>query len=63
MPIDLMSRLRQELTALDPAGRDKAMLSTWSDNIRHGTVAASDWDFQAVRELLTGAVIPSKGNF
>jgi phosphonate transport system substrate-binding protein len=63
MPIDLMSRLRQELTALDPAGRDKAMLSTWSDNLRHGTVAASDRDFQAVRELLTGAVIPSKGNF
>jgi hypothetical protein len=39
------------------------MLSTWSDNIRHGTVAASDQDFHAVRELLTGTVIPSKGSF
>ena len=63
LPADLLPRLRQELTALDPAGRDNAMLSTWSDNIRHGTVAASNQDFQVVRALLTGTVIPSKGNF
>lgn len=59
---DLMSRLRRELIALDPHGKDQAMLATWSDSIRHGAVVAADQDFQVVRELLGETMIPSKGN-
>ena len=59
----LISRIRQELIALDPGGQDKPLLFSWGDNIRFGAVMASDDDYQVVRDLLAGAIIPAKGNF
>ena len=63
LPPKLISRIRRELIALDPDGRDKALLASWGDNIRFGAVPARNDDYQVVRELLAGAVIPEKGNF
>ena len=59
----LISRIRQALIALDPDGTDSALLASWGDNIRFGAVSASDDDYQVVRDLLAGTVIPEKGNF
>jgi phosphonate transport system substrate-binding protein len=59
---EMMSRLRQELIALDPAGKHKEMLEAWSDKLRYGTVMATDDDFRVVRELHDHTAIPTKGN-
>jgi len=63
LPPQLISRIRRELIALDPDCRDRTPLASWGDNIRFGAVSATDDDYQVVRELLAGAVIPDKGNF
>lgn len=63
MPPALISGIRQALIALEPGGKDSAMLASWGDNIRFGAVVASDDDYQVVRDLLADAVIPEKGNF
>jgi phosphonate transport system substrate-binding protein len=60
---ELRARLRQELIALDPDGKDKALLTSWGDNIRHGAIIAADEDYKVVRDLLGQAVIPAKGNY
>ena len=54
--------IRRALIDLDPAGKDRALLSGWGDNIRHGAVAASDDDYDVIRALLGNARIPSEGN-
>lgn len=59
----LISLIRRELISLDPVGKDKTLLSAWGDNIRFGTVMASDDDYRVVRDLQGGATIPAKGNF
>ena len=59
----LMARIRQEMVALDPAGKDQTLLNGWGKNIRYGAVSASDADYMAVRALLGDAKIPQKGNF
>jgi phosphonate transport system substrate-binding protein len=55
--------IRDALTRLDPAGRDKALLESWGANIRHGAVPARDGDYAPVRELLGDTLIPETGNF
>jgi phosphonate transport system substrate-binding protein len=55
--------IRDALVGLDPAGKDMAMLSTWGENIRYGSVPARDEDYAPVRELLGQTPIPEKGNF
>ncbi len=59
----MIDRIRQALITLEPDGKDSVLLSSWGDNIRFGAVAADDDDYQVVRDLLAGAVIPEKGNF
>lgn len=55
--------IRRELIALDPGAKDKTLVASWGENIRHGAVMAADGDYQVVRELLGGKVIPPEGNF
>jgi len=55
--------IRDALVGLDPAGKDMALLSTWGENIRYGSVPARDSDYAPVRELLGQTPIPEKGNF
>jgi phosphonate transport system substrate-binding protein len=55
--------IRQTLAGLDPDGRDKEMLSSWGENLRHGSVPADDADYAPVRALLGGESIPQGGNF
>lgn len=55
--------IRQVLAGLDPDGEDKAMLSSWGENLRHGSVPADDADYAPVRALLGGESIPEDGNF
>ena len=63
LPPALISKICRELTALAPDGKDSAMLKSWGDNIRYGAVTASDDEYRVVRDLLSEAVIPNKGNF
>jgi len=55
----------ERITALRAAliGADQTQRATWGENIRHGAVAATDKDYDAVRKLRTRASIPDKGNF
>lgn len=55
--------IRRALAGLDPDGKDKAMLSSWGENLRHGSVPADDADYAPVRALLGGESIPEDGNF
>jgi phosphonate transport system substrate-binding protein len=55
--------IRHVLTRLDPAGKDKEMLSSWGENIRYGAVPAEDSEYDPVRALLGESEIPEKGNF
>ena len=55
--------IRQVLAGLDPDGEDKAMLSSWGENLRHGSVPADDADYAPVRALLGGESIPEDCNF
>lgn len=55
--------IRQALAGLDPDGKDKAMLSSWGENLRHGSVPANDADYAPVRALLGSDPIPVDGNF
>lgn len=63
IPGELMARIRNELTLLEPQGKDKILLEAWGDNIRYGAVSATDGDYQAVRELLSDVPIPMVGNY
>ncbi|WP_211226199.1 PhnD/SsuA/transferrin family substrate-binding protein [Desulfomicrobium escambiense] len=55
--------IRQALASLDPDGKDKAMLSSWGENLRYGSVPADDGDYAPVRALLGNDAIPEDGNF
>lgn len=55
--------IRQALAGLDPSGRDREMLSSWGENIRYGSVPASDAEYDPVRALLGADPIPESGNF
>ena len=57
MSASTMQALREALIALDPVAADKEMLATWGDNIRFGTVAASDKDYDVVRKFKGNSVI------
>lgn len=55
--------IRRTLAGLDPSGADMETLSTWGENIRYGSVPASDADYDPVRALLGADPIPDHGNF
>jgi phosphonate transport system substrate-binding protein len=55
-----MQTLCKELTQLDPNGKDKEMLKTWGENISHGTVKASDLDYEVVRRFKGNLEIPTQ---
>jgi len=60
---EMMARIRGELLALEPGGKDADMLSSWGDNIRYGAVMARDADYEEVRRLLPGVRIPMTGSY
>lgn len=60
---DTLNALREALTTLEPAGKDKALMADWGSNLRYGSVKASNEDFDVVRQLRRGAQIPEKGNY
>ena len=60
---ELVNQVRHALIAIDPAGKDREMLTGWGDNIRYGAVPAADANYDIVRELLGDVAIPNQGNF
>ncbi len=60
---ELLNEIRHELIAIDPAGKDREMLTGWGDNIRYGSIPADNANYDVVRELLGDVTIPNQGNF
>lgn len=58
-----MQELRKALTGLSPTGADRAMLSAWGSQLRHGAVPAADADYEVVRRLSSSTDIPPQGNY
>lgn len=54
-----LQAIRTALTSLDPAGGDQALLAQWGASIRHGAVAATDADYQALRRYRGTLAIPT----
>ncbi len=57
------TEIRGLLTTLQPAGADKALLSTWGSAIKNGSIPAKDGDYDEVKQLRRSAHIPMQGNF
>ena len=55
----VLQAIRTALTGLEPDGADQAMLAGWGASIRHGAVAASDADYQALRRYRGTLAIPT----
>ncbi len=55
--------ITQALTALDAKGKDRDILQTWGENLRHGAVPAYDSDYDALRKLRGVKPIPQTGNY
>lgn len=55
--------LREALTRLDPKGDGKALMADWGNNIRHGSIPASDQDYDILRRMRGQRSIPEQGNF
>lgn len=58
VPARRIEQIRQALLATDDKARRQ-----WGDNIRHGVTAASDRDYDGMRQLPIPASIPVQGNF
>ncbi|MGB1026668.1 MAG: PhnD/SsuA/transferrin family substrate-binding protein, partial [Rhodospirillaceae bacterium] len=51
MPFTLMQQVVTVLTAMEPEGRDQALMADWGDNVRNGAVAARDSDYDTLRSM------------
>ncbi len=54
--------IRESLSALQPAGKNKEMLSDWGKKLANGAVPATDKQYDIIRRLMGDIVIPEKGN-
>lgn len=54
-----LQAIRTALTSLEPTGADQALLAQWGPSIRHGAVAATDTDYQALRRYRGTLTIPT----
>ena len=54
-----LQAIRTALTSLDPSGADQALLTQWGASIRHGAVAGTDADYQALRRYRGKLTIPT----
>ncbi len=55
--------IRKSFSALQPAGKDREMLSVWGKKLANGAVPATDKQYDIIRRLIGDIVIPEKGNF
>lgn len=60
---EVINQIRHALISIDPAGKDREMLTGWGDNIRYGALPADNANYDVVRKLLGDVKIPNQGNF
>lgn len=63
LPPERIEQMRKLLSSLDPKGRDQTLMKDWGKQLKHGAVAASDDDYQKIREMRLNTPIPTESNF